>query len=108
MSRALAISLSRSVFLENWSGRGDSNPRPQPWQDSALLNFAVISDVYWALEKSEHDPNIFSGIYSEGFVFNAVAEAAAINDPATLDPVFRFPGKVDVADLLDIAASQFL
>jgi hypothetical protein len=41
-------------------------------------------------------------------VFNAVAEAAAINDPATLDPVFRFPGKVDVADLLDIAASQFL
>ena len=22
--------------LKNWSGRGDSNPRPQPWQGCAL------------------------------------------------------------------------
>jgi hypothetical protein len=34
-----------------------------------------------ALEKSEHNPNIFSGIFSEGLVFNALAEAATLNDP---------------------------
>jgi hypothetical protein len=41
-------------------------------------------------------------------VCNVLAEAATLKYPATRDPVFRFPGKVDVADLLDIAASQFL
>jgi hypothetical protein len=33
------------------------------------MKFGFISDCYFALEKSEHDPNIFSGIFSEGFVF---------------------------------------
>src|SRR6201987_4063182 len=31
--RAVFIAL---ISLENWSGRWDSNPRPQPWQGCAL------------------------------------------------------------------------
>jgi hypothetical protein len=41
-----------------------------------------------ALEKSEHDPNIFSRIYSEGFVVNILAQAATLNNPATRDAFF--------------------
>jgi hypothetical protein len=41
-----------------------------------------------ALEKSEHDPNIFSGIFSEGFVFRFPdkCEAAALRPNAVAVP----------------------
>ena len=41
--------------------------------------------IYKDSEKSEHDPNILHAICSKTFVFNAVAEAAALNDPTTDD-----------------------
>jgi hypothetical protein len=41
--------------------------------------------IYKDSEKSEHDPNILHAICSKSFVFNAVAEAAALNDPTTDD-----------------------
>jgi hypothetical protein len=53
--------------LKNWSGRRDLNPRPQPWQVTALCNFRSKSALYKAPEKSEHDPNILHAICSEGF-----------------------------------------
>jgi len=49
------------------------------------MKFGFISDCYFALEKSEHDPNIFIGIFSEGFVF-------------------RFPDKCGAAALRPVAA----
>jgi hypothetical protein len=56
-----------------------------------------------ALEKSEHDPNIFSDIYSEGFVFNAEAEAAALNDPTTDDSGVRVSRHVRRSALRPVA-----
>jgi len=60
-----------------------------------VLNCIFISTV----KKSERDPNIFSAICSEGFVFNVLAEAATLNAPATRDPVFGFPDKCRAAAL---------
>ena len=51
-------------------------------------------------KKSEHDPNIFSAICSEGFGFNAGAEAVAISGP--------WIPKLDSADLLDIVVRRIL
>jgi hypothetical protein len=45
--------------------------------------------IYKASGKSEHDPNIFSGICSEDFVFNILAQAATLNNPATCDAFFK-------------------
>ena len=40
---------SKSGFLEKWSGRGDSNARPQPWQGCALpLSYARSLTLYRA------------------------------------------------------------
>ena len=62
------------------------------------MKFGVRLDVYKVPEKSEHDPNILHAICSEGFVFNAAAKAATLNDPATGEAwvqVFRQPLKAD-------------
>ncbi|EGE57262.1 hypothetical protein RHECNPAF_4460032 [Rhizobium etli CNPAF512] len=36
VSRGQSAFISSALHWENWSGRRDSNPRPQPWQGCAL------------------------------------------------------------------------
>ncbi|MEY3090392.1 MAG: hypothetical protein RL113_708 [Pseudomonadota bacterium] len=40
-----------------WSGRRDSNPRPQPWQGCALpLSYARIFDIYKVVPQVGFEP----------------------------------------------------
>jgi uncharacterized membrane protein YdcZ (DUF606 family) len=47
------------------------------------IRFDVILPLHQIVIWPLRNPNIFSGIFSESFVFCAVAEAATLNNPAT-------------------------
>src|SRR5512138_3437584 len=58
------------MWEENWSGRWDSNPRPQPWQGCALpLSYARAPSAYYREGREGCPGRAAARIIAAGFPF---------------------------------------
>ena len=72
-----------------WSGRGDSNPRPQPWQGCALPLSYTRTDPYDSGGQGVCKPGLPDSLPSERPDRIVSRDAAAVDDPGRAVCAFR-------------------